>query len=243
MTASPTALPKRFYKAASWAEGEDGWNVQLDGRTPVTPAKKKLSVPTEALAKAIAEEWERQESVIDLPNMTLTRLANVAIDRTPLTRDAQIAEVTKYAGTDLVCYLADGPTALRERQEEHFRPLRDWISREFGVTLETTEGLIPQAQPVTSLQAVASHAEKQDDFTLTGLTMGASLLGSAVLAIAVAEGELQAVDAFDMSRIEELWQIEQWGEDDEATAMAAAKRLEALALGRWFDGLRTGIGA
>lgn len=237
MTASPTELPKRFYKAVSHAEGEGGWMMQLDGRTPVTPARKKLVVPTEALARAMAEEWDRQESVIDLPNMTLTRLANVAIDRTPLTRDAMVEEVCKYAGTDLVCYLTDGPSALRDRQEEHFRPLRDWVAREHGVELATTEGLLPVEQSETSIEAVKTYADGLDDFALTGLAMGTGLFGSAVLAISVAEGELQAEDAFDMSRIEELWQIEQWGEDAEAEAMAAAKRKEAAALGLWFSGL------
>ena len=217
--------------------------MQLDGRTPVTPARKKLVVPTEGLARALAEEWDRQEKVIDLPAMTLTRLANVAIDRAPETRDAMVAEVCKYAGTDLVSYLTDGPSALRERQEEHFRPLRDWAARQHGVALETTEGLLPVDQPETSIGAVKTYADALDDFALTGLAMGTGLFGSAVLAMAVAEGELQAVDAYDMSRIEELWQIEQWGEDAEAEAMAAAKRIEAAALGLWFSGLTPGVNA
>lgn len=241
MTATPTELPKRFYKAVSCVEGEGGWMMQLDGRTPVTPARKKLVVPTEALARAMADEWDGQEKVIDLPNMTLTRLANVAIDRTPLTRDAMVEEVCKYAGTDLVCYLTDGPSALRDRQEEHFRPLRDWVEREHGVALVTTEGLLPVEQSASSIEAVKTYADGLDDFALTGLAMGTGLFGSAVLAISVAEGELQAEDAFDMSRIEELWQIEQWGEDAEAQAMAAAKRKEAEALGRWFSGLTTRV--
>merc|ERR1711916_238882 len=90
------------------------------------------------MGQSVAEEWDRQDTVIDLPRMTLTRLANVALDRTPETREELVDEVVKYAGTDLVCYLADGPSELRERQEAHFRPIRDWAGREHGVMLMTT---------------------------------------------------------------------------------------------------------
>ena len=238
MEGSPTQLPKRFYKSVSFQEGDHGWHVQLDGRTPVTPAKKALAVPTEPLARALAEEWDEQEKIINLPLMTLTRMANVALDRTPHTRADLIAEVRKYADTDLVCYLADGPTELRDRQEAHFAPLRDWISREHGVELKPTETIINIHQPEESLDAVARYAANADDFTLTGLAMAVGLFSSAVLAIAVAEGELQATDAYDMSRIEELWQIEQWGEDDEAMAKVAAQRREVEKLGVWFASLK-----
>ena len=232
-------LPRRFYKSVSVSEGEGGWQLELDGRTPKTPMKKSLIVPTKALADSLAEEWDVQKDLIDLPSMTLTRLANVAIDRTPLTRDEMVAEVAKYAGTDLVCYLADGPTALRERQEEHFRPWRDWVGRKHDVLLMTTEGVINAPQPPASIEAVARYAERQDDFRLTGLGLGLSLFGSAVLSMAVAEGELKALDAHDISRVDELWQIEQWGEDEWAQKRVDDQRREVADLGKWFDGLAT----
>ncbi|MAP93710.1 MAG: ATPase [Ponticaulis sp.] len=238
MDASPVQLPKRFYKKVDVAETETGWAMQLDGRSPVTPAKQKLIVPTEALAIELAAEWDGQEGVINLPTMTLTRLANVALDRTPATRAAIVEEVCKYAGTDLVCYLVDAPSELRERQEAHFKPLRDWASRNHGIALVTTEGAINTDQPEASLLAVQAYADRLDDFALTGLVMGVGLFSSAVLGIAALEGELQATDAFDMSRIEEMWQIEQWGEDQEATEAVEAKRKDVEALGRWFTALK-----
>ncbi|MAK62323.1 MAG: ATPase [Ponticaulis sp.] len=238
MEMSPTALPKRFYKTASYSKADDGWHLELDGRTPVTIAKAKLAVPTEALAKALAEEWANQTDVIDLPNMTLTRLANVAIDRTPTTRDALASEVQKYAETDLVCFLAEGPTELRARQEGHFAPLRDWAAREFGVSLAVTEGVIAVPQAEDSLVSAKNYAMSQNDFALTGIGMALGLYSSAILSMAVCEGELQAMDAYDVSRIDEMWQIEQWGEDDEAMAKVAATRREVAKLGQWFEALR-----
>ncbi len=233
--------PKRFYKTVSVSEGETGWHVELDGRTPVTPAKRKLALPTQALAVSVAEEWEGQIEEIDLPTMTLTRMANVALDRTPDTRDALIAEVQKYAGTDLVCYLAEGPTELRDRQEGHFRPLRDWASREHGVLLMPTEGVMNAPQPPASIEAIGTFAAGKNDFVLTGLGMALGLYGSAILSMAVAEQELTALDAYDISIVDELWQMEQWGEDDEALQRIGGHRRDALALGAWFEGLATGV--
>lgn len=235
---SKIQLPRRFYKAVSVAEGESGWQLELDGRTPKTPEKKSLCVPTRRLAEHLAAEWDAQSELIDLPNMTLTRLANVALDRTPKTRAELVAEVSKYAGTDLVCYLADGPAALRERQEAHFRPWRDWAGREHNVLLMTTEGVINAPQPPTSLKAAERYADAQDDFRLTGMALGLNLFGSAVLSMAVAEGELDAMDAHDISRVDELWQTEQWGEDEWAQKRVEDQRREVANLGKWFDGLR-----
>ena len=235
--ASPAQLPRKFYQSVAVEGFENGWHIQLDGRTPVTPARNQLSMPTEKLAQSVAEEWDRQDTVIDLPRMTLTRLANVALDRTPETREELVDEVVKYAGTDLVCYLADGPSELRERQEAHFRPIRDWAGREHGVMLMTTEGVINAPQPQASLDAMHKYASRKDDFALTGLAMGLGLYGSAVLSMAVAEGELSATDAYDISRIDEMWQNEQWGVDDEARERVEEQTREAEALGKWFEGL------
>lgn len=241
--ASPTQKPKRFYKTVSTSQHENGWRVELDGRTPKTPAKAELVLPTKALADALAAEWDAQETELDLPRMTLTRLANVSIDRAPLTRDEMIAEVQKYAGTDLLCYLADNPEELRERQEAHFRPLRDWADREHGVMLMTTHGVINAPQPPASLDAIGVYASSICNFGLTGLALGLNLFGSAILTMAVAEGELAARDAFDISRIDEIWQIERWGEDEETAARVADQIREVDALGKWFEGLSAGASA
>lgn len=236
-TGSPTQKPKRFFKTVSIAQDETGWRVELDGRTPKTPAKKSLVVPTKALAAALATEWDSQKIELDLPRMTLTRLANVSIDRTPLTRPEMVAEVQKYGGTDLLCYLADNPAELRERQEAHFAPLRDWAGQQHGVMLMTTQGIINAPQPPASIDAIGRYADEKCDFGLTGLAMGLNIYGSAVLSMAVAEGELSGPDAYDISRIDEIWQIEQWGEDAEAAARTKDQRREAEALGKWFEGL------
>lgn len=229
--------PKRFYKHASATPVEGGYAVELDGRPIKTPAKVTLTLPSQALADAIADEWAAQGETLDLQAMTLTRLANVAIDRTPETRTDLAEELARYAGTDVTCYLADAPSALRERQEAAWGPWREWAGRELGVVLVPVIGLMASPQPQASLDAVKAHALGLDDFRLTSLTWACSLLGSAVLALAVEQGALTAPDALKASIVDEDWQIEQWGEDEEAELVRAARAKDAAALQLWFEAL------
>lgn len=230
--------PKRFYKQAGTAPREGGYAVELDGRPIKTPAKAPLTLPTEALAKAVADEWMAQGETLDLQGMTLTRLANVAIDRTPETRAELAEELARYAGTDVTCYLAESPTELRARQEEAWTPWREWAGKDLGVVLVPVVGLMASPQPQASLDAVYEYALSLDDFRLTALTWACSLLGSAVLALAVEKGALSASEALKASIVDEDWQIEQWGADDEAMQVRAAREKDAAALQLWFEGLR-----
>lgn len=230
-------LPKRFYKTASAAAAEGGFAVELDGRPIKTPAKATLLLPSEALATAIAAEWAGQGETLDLQGMTLTRLANVALDRTPETRAELADELSRYAGTDVTCYLADSPQELQARQVAAWQPWREWAGKELGVVLVPVIGLMASPQPQASLDAVRDYALSLDDFRLTALTWACSLLGSAVLALAVERGALNAEQALTASVVDEDWQIEQWGEDEEAKAVRAARLLDARALQLWFESL------
>lgn len=229
--------PKRFYKQAGISSMQTGFAVELDGRPIKTPAKAPLALPSEALARAIAAEWQAQGETLDLQGMTLTRLANVAIDRTPATRADLAEELTRYAGTDVVCYLADAPGELRSRQDAAWTPWRDWAGRELDIILVPVEGLMASPQPQASLDAVRAHARSLDDFRLTGLAWACSLFGSAILALAVEQGALSAGDALKASCVDEDWQIEQWGEDEEALRVRRARARDADALQLWFEGL------
>ena len=235
MTTDPR--PKRFYKAAAAERLGDGWTVALDGRTIKTPARAALMLPVRTLADALADEWNAQDGFIDLASMYLTRLANVAIDRTPETRDTLADEIARYCETDLICHIAEEPEELIALEEGHWAPVRDWAGDVLGVNLVTTEGVRATPQPDASLEAAREYALGLDDFRLTALVYACGLYGSALLAMAVCEGALPAEEAFEMSRLDEAWQAAQWGEDDEAIAATEAKRVEARAIAAWFAGL------
>lgn len=229
--------PRRFWTAVDVVAREGGFAVTLDGRIPKSPAKAGLVLPTEALARLSAEEWAAVGELVDPATMPATRLAFTAIDRIPAVRAETADEIAAYAGSDALCYLAEGPSGLVERQARAWSPWRDWAARELGVALVPAEGIVHRAQDPAALVRVRELALALDDFGLAALALATPLLGSAVLALALQRGALDADAAFDLSRLEEDHQERQWGVDAEASDRTAARRAEAVLLGRWFRGL------
>jgi chaperone required for assembly of F1-ATPase len=230
--------PRRFYKAATVGPVDGGYAVLLDGRTPKSPAKSPLVLPSRALADLVAAEWEAQVEVIDSTAMPATRLAFTAIDRIRETRAEVAAEVAAYAGSDLLCYWADHPTPLVERQKRDWGGMLDWARAELDLHLQPVSGVIHTAQSPSALASVEALALTMDDFTLAGVAYGAGLLGSTVLALALRAGKVTGRKAMDLSRLEEVFQAETWGQDAEAIARAEALAVEAQVLERWFAALR-----
>lgn len=237
MTQATDPRPKRFYKTAVAERLGEAWTVSLDGRTIKTPDRNALALPTRALAEALAAEWNAQGEHIDLGALYLTRLANVAIDKVADARDGLADELARYCETDLICHIAEEPEELIALEEGHWAPVREWAADTLGVILVTTEGVRAAPQPDASLDAARDYALSLDDFRLAALVYACALYGSALLAMAVCEGALPAEEAFEMSRLDEAWQMARWGEDEEALAAAEAKRAEARAIGKWFGGL------
>ena len=229
---------KRFWKVADVSQDEGGWTVRLDGRTPKTPAGATLTLPTEAAARLVADEWAAQGEFLVPGTMPATRLASTAIDRVSQTREPVAAEIAAYAGSDVVCYMAEHPTALIERQQAEWGPWRDWAAKELGVELHTAEGIVHRAQAPEALERVKALALEMDDHSLTGLATAIPLFGSAVLGLAVQRGALSGEAALELSRLDEAFTEERWGVDEEAAARTAAHRAEATLLQRWFEALR-----
>lgn len=226
--------PRRFYKDVAVAEGHAGFGVTLDGKTLRTPKGAPLSLPTRALAALIAEEWSRQDEILDQAGMHATRLANTALEAVSQAREAVADQVAAYAGSDVLCYFADAPAGLVAREIELWTPWLERAERDLGLKFVRVEGIIHQEQPPETLARVRALALESDDFTLAGLALGMSLFGSAILSLAVQRGWLGGEAAFDLSRLDEAWQEQQWGVDEEAAERTARLRIEAAVLERWF---------
>lgn len=233
----PTEKPRRFYKAVEVAETEEGFAVLLDSRTLRTPGGTRMKLPTRALADQVAAEWAAQGETLEMAQMHATRLANTAINSVGAARDATADQIADYAASDLVLYFAEQPEALVSRQTELWGPVLDRIETEARLSFVRASGIIHQAQPQESLDEVRRIALAQDDFGLTGLAFGTALFGSAILAIGLQRGWLDGVQAYELSRLDEAWQAERWGVDDEAAERVARLRVEAEVLERWFRGL------
>ncbi|MGC9418990.1 MAG: ATP12 family chaperone protein [Rhodovulum sp.] len=227
---------KRFWQKAAVDESEGGYAVLLDGRSLRTPAKAALVVPTCAMAEAIAAEWDAQEQEVQPRTMPVTRAANAAIDKVRAQHDEVVSLVAAYAESDLLCHRADSPAELAARQAAAWDPLLDWARDGLGAPLVPTAGVIPCAQPEASLAALRARVAAQDAFALTALHDLVALSGSLVIGLAAMEDAVAPVERlWDISRIDEAWQEEQWGVDDEAAEIVAAKRGDFLQARRFLD--------
>ncbi|MBD1204591.1 MAG: ATPase [Rhodobacteraceae bacterium] len=225
---------KRFWQAAQAEPCEGGFTVRLDGRGVKTPAKAPLVVPTLAMAQAIAAEWEAQQGAVRPETMPVTRAANSALDKVVPQRAEVVALLAAYGGSDLLCYRAAGPEALAERQAAGWDPLLDWAAESFGARLAVTRGVMPVAQDPAGLARLEAEVAGLSVFRLAGFHDLVAISGSLVLALAVIRGRLGAEEAWHLSRIDEAWQVEQWGEDEEAAAAEVVRRVAFDAASRFY---------
>ena len=226
---------KRFWKDVSFAEQGEGWSIRLDERPVKTPARVPLNLPTRALAEAIAEEWSSIEGDIDPRAMPLTGFANAAIDRVAADKEAFARGITKYAEADLACYRADGPRGLVSRQQEQWDKLLAWARRRFDVDFTTTTGLMHVDQPVGTIERLSHAVSTLDPFRLAALQSLVTIGGSLVAALAVQEKAISPEEAWEAVSLDDRWQIEQWGADDEAEAALENRRRDFLAGARFLD--------
>lgn len=211
-----TPLPKRFYKEATVGAVEGGYAVLLDGKQVNTPLRQKLMLPTEAAAQIVAEEFARQTVYIDPADMPATRLVNTAIDGVASEMQAVQEEILRFAGSDLLCYRAENPQELVDRQRENWDPLLDWMAS-LGASFEIVEGLMHVAQSRQALAAFGAHLRLvSDPVALASLHVMTTLCGSAITGLALFKGEIDVDTAWKVAHIDEDWTNEQWGTDEEA---------------------------
>lgn len=233
----PSREPRRFYKQASVLEDAAGFGVALDARALKTPSGAPFRAPTRTLAEACAGEWAAQGEHILPASMPLTRLANVALDRTPGARAAIIEEFAKYGETDLLCHRAERPEALIARQAATWDPILDIARARLGAAPPVVAGIVAAEVPDEVFGALRAAASALDDFRLTGLAHGTGLAGSALVALALADGALDAEAAFAAAALDDLWSLEAWGEEAEARARLDRLKGEFEALARYFAAL------
>ena len=230
---------KRFWTDVSVGQETGGWSIALDGRPVRTPARASLVVPNKALAEAIAGEWRDVEGEIDPRAMPLTGLANAAIDRVAPDKDTFATGLARYAEADLVCYRADNPDGLVERQAESWDALLGWARRRFDVDFVTTSGVAHVEQPTATVERLAHAVASLDAFRLAGLSPLVTIGGSLIAALAVLEKAITPDEAWQAVSLDERWQLEQWGADSEAEAALDNRRRDFLAAARFLELLET----
>ena len=226
---------KRFWKEVSVEPEGGGWTIKLDGRPVKAPARAALVAPTPALADGIAEEWRELTETIDPRTMPLTGLANAAIERVAADRQTFAQGLARYAEADLLCYRAEGPQPLVDRQQQHWDPLLGWARRRYDVDFALTSGVVHVKQPPATVERLSHAVAALDAFHLAGLSPLVTIGGSLVTALAVLDKAISDQTAWDAVTVDERWQLEQWGADAEAEAALDNRRRDFLAAARFLD--------
>ena len=229
---------KRFYKEVAVEAAGTGYAILLDGRQVKTPGKETLVVPTEALAATVAEEWKKQGEDIDTATMPITKLANTALDRVQPRMDEVASDICAFGGTDLLCYRADEPAELIERQNQVWNMYLDWAKDTFGAALVTTSGIMPINQSDDALTALVAQVADLDAFELTALHEFTNGFGSLVLALAYIKDFAPFEALWEASLLDQLYQEEQWGTDYEVIEKREVLRADLDAACTFFSQVR-----
>jgi chaperone required for assembly of F1-ATPase len=224
--------PKRFYEHVAIKDEGGATAVLLDGKKVRTPGKAPFLLPNAALAEAIAEEWRGQGARIDPQTMPLTRLANSVIDGVKGNEGAVLDDIVKYAGSDLLCYRAEGPKGLVSLQSKHWDPILAFAKHGLLAKMRLSEGVMHVEQPPTSLEAIKERLNTFDPWSRAALHVMTGLSRSALLALAVALGRLTPEEAWAAAHVDEDWQIAQWGDDEEAKQRRANRWRDFAAAAR-----------
>lgn len=228
---------RRFYREVSVepvTAGGAAYRILLDGKPVRTPAGAPLAVPGQALAEAIADEWRAQGDTIKPDTMLLTKLANTAIDQVRPNRQTATAQILAFSKTDLVCYRAETPHSLVQRQNAQWDPLLDWARTRYGASLACGAGIAYVEQSPQALAALERAIAGHSDFALAGLHAAATLLASTIIALAISDRHLDAEQAFAAAELDERYQAERWGKDAEAVKLSRKKVDELAEIERFF---------
>ncbi len=230
-------LRKRFYERAGIGEADGQYQVLLDGRPVRTPARGTLAAPSERVASAIAEEWAAQEGFVDPARMPLTRLANSIVDGVARSPQPVAAEVERYLGSDLLFYRAQSPQGLVEMQARHWDPVMAWARDALGARFVMAEGVTFVRQEEGAV-AAAARALPRDPWRLGAVNSATSLTGSALLALALAHGRIDAAAAWAAAHVDEDWNMAAWGRDALELERRGFRRRELDAAAVVLDSLR-----
>ncbi|MEH2528708.1 MULTISPECIES: ATP12 family chaperone protein [unclassified Bradyrhizobium] len=215
---------KRFYKDAGIAAKDGGFAVTLDGKPIRTPSGRQVVAPASAIAEAIAAEWNAQGETIDPLTMPLTRFANSVAEVTDRV-DAVADDIAKYLGTDLLFYRAGHPEALVAREAAHWDPVLSWAANELGAHFILSEGIVHVAQPEQAIKA-ARRVFPTDPWSVAALHVVTTLTGSALLALALLRGALDSDEVWAAAHVDDDWNVEKWGVDEEVATRRAARFID-----------------
>jgi chaperone required for assembly of F1-ATPase len=234
---SRTPPRKRFYKEVGVGEADGGFTVTLDGKPIKTPSGKMVIAPAKEIAEAIAAEWEAQREMINPLTMPLTRFANSVVEAVADRADAVTEDVAKYLGTDLLFYRAGHPEALVAKEAAHWDPIVFWAAESLGAHFILSEGIMHVRQPDSAI-AAARAAFPKNPWSIAALHVVTTITGSALLALALAHEVRDPDQIWAAAHVDEDWNIEKWGIDEEVAARRESRLVDFRAATQILNALK-----
>jgi chaperone required for assembly of F1-ATPase len=228
---------KRFYANAGVAEAEGGFSVTLDGKPIKTPAGRLVIAPARAIAEMVAGEWSAQGEIIDPLTMPATRFANSVVQGVVEKADAEADDLAKYLGSDLLFYRAGHPETLVARETAHWDPVLFWAADSLGAHFVLSQGIVHVRQPDSAI-AAARAALPSDPWAIAALHVITTLTGSALLALALFRDVISEERAWAAAHVDEDWNAEKWGVDEEVAERRAARLVDFTAAARILKALK-----
>ncbi|XP_073504580.1 ATP synthase mitochondrial F1 complex assembly factor 2 [Phyllobates terribilis] len=209
---APPTERKKFYESVSISQGEGGFEVNLDRRKLRTPQGKVFTVPSEPLAIAVATEWESQRDTIKFFTMHLTTLCNTALDNpSHRSKEDLITASLKFLDTDTICYRVEEPPALVELQTNEWDPVLKWAENSYNVVIGSSTSIMGPVIPDETREVLHRHLASYNSWSLIGIEFMVSQLKSLILTMGLLDRFMTVQKAVLLSRLEEEYQIQRWG--------------------------------
>ncbi len=158
---------------------------------------------------------------------------NTAIDGVANDPQAVFEDILRFSSSDLLCYRAGEPEALVERQTEQWDPVDRLAANSAWCALYPDRRRHAPRAPREAVPLLPSHcANKIPRSSLQLSHTMTTLTGSAILALALAEGEKSLRKFGALAHLDEDWTAEQWGEDEEAQQRRAVRFTDMRAAAR-----------
>jgi len=209
---------KKFWDKVSIKKiSSDSFCIMLDNRILKTPLKRELVLPNLNLAQEIVKEWDQDSKNINADLMIFYGLISTSLDKIIDNKNVYINDILDYIDTDLICYRAENPKELVELQKNKWDPIILLLEKYIGTKVQVFQGVLPKKQHTTVHYRLNNLINRFDIFEISALHRITNITGSIFLSLSVLKKDISKNEMFELSFLDELWQAENWGFDEETS--------------------------
>ncbi|XP_038941884.1 ATP synthase mitochondrial F1 complex assembly factor 2 isoform X1 [Rattus norvegicus] len=141
-----------------------------------------------------------------------TTLCNTSLDNpTQRNKDQLIRAAVKFLDTDTICYRVEEPETLVELQKNEWDPIIEWAEKRYGMEIGSSTSIMGPSIPTQTREVLTSHLASYNMWALQGIEFVVAQLKSMLLTLGLIDLRLTVEQAVLLSRLEEEYQIQKWG--------------------------------